>query len=652
MPENYAKAKDIMFQNAELVQRLWRGEKVAFAGPLGKDVEVQTLPRPVQPELPMWVTAAGNPETYQQAGRIGANVLTHLLGQSLEQLAPKIAAYRQARTEAGHDPDAGIVTLMLHTFVSDDDAAVRDIVREPLKAYLGTSLALLKQYAWAFPAFQKPKSGEASGSDDFANLSEEERDAILEFAYLRYYETSGLFGTPATAMAMVDATKEIGVDEIACLIDFGIDSETILANLPHLGTLRRLSQPPVPVNDNLQQVATPAAQLDQSVAAQLRRHRVTHLQCTPSMAQLFTLQEDTRAALAGVPNLFIGGEAFPVSLANELTALSAGCRVRNMYGPTETTVWSTTWPLPGVSEAVPIGKPIANTSVYILDAAGQPLPPGVPGELWIGGQGVVRGYHDRPELTDERFVPDPFRGGEARMYRTGDLARWREPGDGTGILEFLGRVDHQVKIRGYRIELGEIEACMGDHPAVRECVVVVRTAPAGDPQLVAFVSARPGQEIDPAAIKDHLRARLPEPMVPSHVVAQQSLPRTPNGKIDRNALPSHLDVQARRPAAAAPAAAEGELEQIVLTAWHKALGNEAIGVTDNFFDVGGHSLLVVRLHRALRDQLKQQIALTDLYRFPTVRSFVESLQSDSASAGAQRGADRAARRLQRRRSHA
>lgn len=644
MPENYAGAKDIMFRNTEIVQRLWRGETVAFPGPLGKDVEVRTLPRPVQRELPIWVTTAGNPETFEQAGRIGANVLTHLLGQTVEQLEPKLAAYRRARAEAGFDPESGIVSLMLHTFVSNDEEFVRETVREPLKAYLGTSMSLLRQYAWAFPAFKRPNSGDAATGDELANIADEDRDAILEFAFLRYYETSGLFGTPASAAKTVESLKKIGVNEVACLIDFGIETDVVLANLPYLGELHRQSQPSQTGKAITESMV--ASELDQSLPAQLTRHEVTHLQCTPSMARLLMIQDNARDALANVRNIFIGGEAFPVGLAKELAALTKSGRVTNMYGPTETTIWSTTWTLHGDLETVPIGTPIANTSIYILDAQQQPLPPGVPGELWIGGEGVARGYHQRPELTAERFVPDPFRGGTARMYRTGDLAKWKQFDDGHGIIEFLGRIDHQVKIRGHRIELGEIEACLAQHPSVRECVVVARQGPAGDQQLAAFLSLRPGYPVEAAGMRDYLRDRLPEAMVPSHIVVLPNLPHTLNGKIDRKALPALTQIQVRSEDAQQPAADESDLEKTVLAAWHSTLGDSSIRVNDNFFDVGGHSLLVVRLHRLLRDTLQQPIALTDLYRFPTVRSFVASLGVDASMTGAQRGAGRAARRLE------
>lgn len=664
MPENFGNAKQAMFDGIDVVKRLWRGERVAFDGATGSPVEITTLPRPVQPELPVWITTAGNPETYAQAGRIGANVLTHLLGQSVEQLAPKIALYRKARADAGFDPDAGIVSLMLHTFAGDDEDAVREMVRGPLKQYLGTSFSLLKEYAWAFPAFQRPtdvNDGGGLADEDFKQLSAEDLDAVLEFAFLRYYETSGLFGTVERCQGMVHRLTAIGVNEIACLIDFGVDTDTVLASLPHLDELRRHSDqrpstpgtattvdgPQVDVGADSRRAADERSPNDQSVAAQLSRHGVTHLQCTPSMARMLSMQDESRAALAAVEHLFIGGEAFPVALAKDLQALSGSGRITNMYGPTETTIWSTTWPLAGEQDTIPIGAPIANTQVYILDKHRQPLPPGVAGELWIGGRGVVRGYHDRSELTAERFVPDPFRGNGQRMYATGDLARWREHTDGSAIVEFLGRSDHQVKIRGYRIELGEIEAQLGTYPGVVECVVAVREDAPGDQQLVAYVSASGDAIVDPTTLKARLRQHLPEVMVPAHVAVLAELPHTPNGKIDRNGLPSLAEVLGSRGRRAEPVAAANELERRVLIVWEETLGTTGVSVDDNFFDVGGHSLLVVRMHRRLKDEFDSPIPLTDLYRFPTVRGFAAALASDGGAAVVQGGLDRAARRRDR-----
>lgn len=695
-PESYADAKQVMFDQLETVRSLWRGDRVTFPGTTGAPVEIGTLPRPVQAELPVWITTAGNPDTYVQAGRIGANVLTHLLGQSVEQLAPKIAAYRAARAEAGFDPATGVVSLMLHTYVGDDDAVVRDAVREPLKQYLATSASLVKEYVWSFPAFARPGGEDAPGShgvdsladDDFASLSDDELDTVLEFAFQRYYETSGLFGTPDMCLSMIDRLVEVGVDEVACLVDFGIATDDVLAALPHLDEVRRRANETAADGDaeparNATSRLTVETPEEHGIAALVARHGVTHLQCTPSMARMLTVHDEARAALAHLRHLYIGGEAFPPALADDLRRLAPQCRITNMYGPTETTIWSTTWPLADGAHHVPIGSPIANTTIYVLDDRRRPVPPGVPGHLWIGGLGVVRGYHERPELTAERFVVDPFAtepdpdGNPRRMYDTGDLALWRRDESGGALLEYLGRGDQQVKLRGHRIELGEIEAHLGKLAGVLECAVVVRDDHHGEQQLVAFVAASDGADVAAVSVRERLRRHLPEFMLPTHVVRLDVLPHTPNGKVDRNALPASVrDAGPRRgvgptAGAAATAGAAGratgtatltsELERDVLAIWEDVLGADGIGPDDNFFDIGGHSLLVVRLHRRLREAVDPTVALTDLYRYPTVRAFVASRRpaGDGADATAgsgpsalQASVDRGARRraaMQRRR---
>ncbi|MFN0242929.1 MAG: MupA/Atu3671 family FMN-dependent luciferase-like monooxygenase [Planctomycetota bacterium] len=627
MPQNYAEAKRVMFESTETVQKLWRGDTVEFPGATGTTVAVRTLPRPVQKELPIWVTTAGNPETYEQAGRIGANVLTHLLGQSIEQLAPKIALYRKARAEAGFDPDAGVVSLMLHTYVGDSDEQVRDIVRQPLKNYLGTSLSLLKQYAWAFPAFQKPKNVAADAAgDEFSQLTPEEHDALLEHAFERYYETSGLFGTQETCIAMVDSLSAIGVDEIACLIDFGVPTDLVLPMLNDLDRVRAEASIPAA-----------GASGDYSVRAQIARHRVTHLQCTPSMMRMLLTDEQNHASLRTLKHVMIGGEAFPIALAQEMGRVLTSATVTNMYGPTETTIWSSTHPVDRSPTSIPIGTPIANTQFYVLDKELRPVPIGVPGELYIGGDGVVRGYFNRAELTAERFVADPFRAGahagNARMYKTGDLVRWRR--DGT--VEFLGRTDFQVKIRGYRIELGEIEAQLSLARNVREAIVLAREDTPGDARLVAYVVADT-QRPEIADLREQLRAKLPEYMVPAHFAFLDRMPLTPNGKVDRKALPPPEALEENR--AASYVAPENGLETLLLELWQETLGQSKIGVEDNFFDIGGHSLLVVRLHRKLAKMVQQAVSLTDLYRFPTIRSLTDHLSSDGSSEELQKSADR------------
>ncbi|HEX9295217.1 MAG TPA: MupA/Atu3671 family FMN-dependent luciferase-like monooxygenase [Polyangiaceae bacterium] len=623
-PEAFKDAKAIMFRDVEVVKSLWRGEAVPFPGPSGAPVPVRTLPRPLQRELPTWITTAGNVETYKKAGEIGANVLTHLLGQTTAELAPKIEAYRAARREHGHDPDAGVVSLMLHAFVGDDDAAVRAAVREPLKRYLGSSLELLKHYAWAFPAFSRPKDSAADAGDDLAHLSDDERDALLEHAFTRYYETSGLFGRPEGCLRLLDELAQMGVDEIACLIDFGVPTALVLEHLRHLERLRKSAL----------RRYTDAGDADDSIAAAIRRHQVTHFQCTPSMARMLLDDPDAREALGELRFLLVGGEAMPIELARTLRS-ATGARILNMYGPTETTVWSTVHELNGDEHPVPIGRPIANTRVYVLDAQGEPVPEGAPGELFIGGEGVARGYLGRDELTRQRFLADPF-ARVGRMYRTGDVARFREG----GVLEFLGRRDHQIKIRGHRVELGEIEAAVDREPGVRECAVVLREDVPGDQRLVAYVAAR--QPLDEGALRSSLRARLPEFMVPSHIVTLAELPRTPNRKIDRKALPAPDLAEAS--AAREFVAPKSDMETTIAQLWQEVLGRDGIDIDDNFFDVGGHSLLIVRMHQRLRELVSQPVTLTDLYRFPTIRLLADFLTAEGSSSAAQEGTERAEKR--------
>ncbi len=488
-PQNFADRKEIMLRGIETVLKLWRGEAVPAQSGNGSEVMVRILPPPVQAAPPIWVTAAGNPETFRMAGQLGANCLTNMLGQKLEDIAKKIAIYRAARREHGH-PGEGCVSLMLHAFVGPDLDAVREKVRQPFTNYLKTSTDLIKQARWEFPAFAQPgKSHEgASAPTQQDDLTPEETDALMAHAFERYFQTSGLFGTPEVCLSMVEKLKAIGVDEIACLVDFGVDSESVLQSLVYLNEVRERSNPAAAVSTD-----------DYSIPAQIKRHGVTHLQGTPSMVRMLASEADGALALRSLKKLMLGGEALPPALVAGLAPLVEG-DILNMYGPTETTVWSTTAPVGKRGEPLTIGRPIANTEIYILDRHLQLTPIGVPGELFIGGAGVVRGYLDRPELTAEKFVQSPFDPErQARLYRTGDLARYRTDGN----IEFLGRIDHQVKLRGYRIELGEIEAVLGKHPGVRESVTVAREDVPGDQRLVAYVVANDADRGNDEATADN-----------------------------------------------------------------------------------------------------------------------------------------------------
>jgi natural product biosynthesis luciferase-like monooxygenase protein len=610
-PENFQDAKGVMLREIETVRKLWRGETVTFADPHGKPTPVRILPRPIQPELPFWLTAAGNPQTFAAAGTAGAGLLTHLLGQGMEDLADKLRIYREAWKRAGH-PGEGHVTLMLHTFVGTEPAAVRELVRGPMTEYLRTSVSLLKGYASSWPLF---KAQRVNGHEiDLNALPKQEMDALLEHSFERYYESSGLFGTPRSCLAMVEKASGIGVDELACLIDFGVDSGVVLDNLVHLNELRQSSEPA--------RAEAPVAVVDYSIPALMRRHGVTHFQCTPSMAILLTQSQESRTALSGLRKFLVGGEALPVRLAAELQALVAGGEVINMYGPTETTIWSTTHRVEQVDGAVAIGRPIANTQVYILDKGMQPVPVGVAGELCIGGDGVVRGYHNRAELTDERFVANPFVSiGGARMYRTGDVARYRPD----GVVEFLGRADFQVKIRGHRIELGEIETVLGENTAVREAVVTAADDPAGHARLVAYVRFKDGQSAAVSELRQAMASKLPEYMVPSAFVVLDEFPLTPNAKVDRKRLPSP---EAERPELEQQyVAPRNRIERALAVIWQEALGVERVGIHDSFFELGGHSLSTVQITFRIRREFNVEFPLQTLLRVPTIAGLAKELEA-------------------------
>ncbi len=473
MPGNFEARRRLMGEGIETVRALWRGEEVPATSGDGKPIRVGIYPKPVQKELPIWITASGTPETFAMAGKMGANVLTNLLVMKPEELAKNVAVYRQAYRAAKH-PGDGHVTLMLHAFVGPDERAIRETVRGPFLEYLRTSTDLVNKARWEMTAFAKPSAQlTADGAKDLDDLAPEEMQAILDHAFERYFSTAGLFGTTQSCLPRVRALQAAGVDEIACLVDFGIPADVVLEHLHHLDALRALA------NDG-------AGHEDYGIPAQVRRHGVTHMQCTPTLASLVTSEPEGLEAVASLDVLLLGGEALPASLVARLRPAMRG-RLFNMYGPTETTIWSTCAEVRHDGAPITIGKPIVNTRVYVVDRSLRVTPIGVPGELLIGGDGVTRGYLDRPELTRERFVPDPFSAAPgATLYRTGDLARWRD--DGT--IEFLGRLDQQVKIRGFRIEPGEIESALGRHPAVRGAVVVPRTDGGPDPRLVAYVVLR------------------------------------------------------------------------------------------------------------------------------------------------------------------
>jgi amino acid adenylation domain-containing protein len=357
------------------------------------------------------------------------------------------------------------------------------------------------------------------------------------------------------------------------------------------------------------------------LAEALRRERVTAMFLTSALfTQTVAAAPD---AFATVEHLLVGGDAVDPGAARRALAAGAPGRLVNGYGPTENTVFSTWHPIAEVPEdawTVPIGRPIAGSTAYVLDRGGEPVPEGWPGELCVGGWGVARGYLARPGLTAERFVPDAFGAAPgARLYRTGDRVRWNARGE----IEFLGRVDFQVKVRGFRVEPGEVEAVLAAHPAVREAVVVVRPDAGGDRRLVGYVAAD-AEAVSGAGLRAYLRERMPEYMVPSAVVVLEALPLTPNGKVDRRALP---DPEAGAGAEGGDVAPRTATEAALARVFAEVLGVERVGVHAGFFDLGGHSLLATRAVSRIREATGADVPLRALFEAPTVAALAERVDA-------------------------
>jgi thioesterase domain-containing protein/acyl carrier protein len=344
--------------------------------------------------------------------------------------------------------------------------------------------------------------------------------------------------------------------------------------------------------------------------------QVTLINTVPSaMAELVR----AGAVPASVLTVNLAGEPLPRSLASGLYEHTHVRNVYNLYGPTEAATYATFAPINRYAD-VTIGGPIANTQAYILDSYRKLVPRGVAGELYLGGDGLARGYLGRPDLTAERFVSNPFsKEAGARLYRTGDLCRHRED----GRIEYLGRLDHQVKLRGFRIELGEIEAVLEQHDMVRQAIATVRES-AEEKRLVSYVEAKPGRPLTLPELRRHAEQSLPLYMVPDTFVVLNEFPRTANGKVDRSALPAPDD-----PSRAAAVAPRTELEATLKHIWETVLGVRPIGLEDNFFDLGGHSLLAARLMAEVQDTVGKKIPLSAIFRAPTIEGFARLLADES-----------------------
>ncbi|HEY4596324.1 MAG TPA: amino acid adenylation domain-containing protein, partial [Thermoanaerobaculia bacterium] len=346
---------------------------------------------------------------------------------------------------------------------------------------------------------------------------------------------------------------------------------------------------------------------------------ITTLHFVPSLLRVFLEAPEAAACAATLKRVVCSGEALPAELVRRFFEILPGVELHNLYGPTEAAVDVTFWACDPEDRRglVPIGRPVANTEIHILDRELRPLPVGVPGELLIGGVQVGRGYLARPDLTAERFVPDPVSGeAGARLYRTGDLAR-RLP---DGAVDFLGRLDHQVKLRGLRIELGEIEAALSRHPAVAQAVVMMREDTPGNPLLAAYYVPA-GEPADADALRAALRKELPEHMVPSWLLSLDALPLTASGKVDRKALPAP-DAERSGREFVAP---EGEVQERLAAIWAEILRVERVGARDSFFELGGHSLIATQVLSRVREAFGVELPLRALFETPTVAGLAEAV---------------------------
>jgi amino acid adenylation domain-containing protein len=359
----------------------------------------------------------------------------------------------------------------------------------------------------------------------------------------------------------------------------------------------------------------------------LKKHQVTTLWLTAALFNSVINEEPQ--ALSDVKQLLIGGEALSVPHVKKGIALLPNGEIINGYGPTESTTFTCCYPIPRQLNdnlsSIPIGKPIGNTQVYILDSHLNPVPIGVPGELHIGGDGLARGYLNRPELTEEKFIPNPFSDEPGtRLYRTGDVARYLPDGN----IEFLGRIDNQVKIRGYRIELGEIESILSQHPFVREVVVLAPEDSPGVKQLVAYIVFNRGQVCTASEVRSFLRGKLPDYMVPSAFMFLESLPLTPSGKVDRKALPT--PDQSRPELEETYTAPHSPTEEILVKIWAEVLKIEKVGIHDNFFDLGGHSLLATQVIARIREALQAELPLRVLFESPTIAALALRIEQSGS----------------------
>lgn len=586
-PENYKNRKEILFSGIETIKKLWAGEEIEVTGVQARKSSVAIYPRPIQKALPLWITTGGNPESFRQAGLQGAKVLTHLLGQTIDELAEKIKIYYEAYNSAGHAKEQAGVTLMIHTFLSHDEEFALQQIKKPFKKYLKGALDLLAKQM---------------GQEDIHELTNEEREALLEQGFLKYYKENGLFGTPQSCLSLIKKLQAIGISELACLIDFGVDEKIVLESLPYLNELRKLS-------------STSVNEKSLSEAELIKKYQVTHLQCTPSFAQVFF--EENENNFSSLKNILLGGEALPKDLVDKIKKISKA-QIYNMYGPTEATIWATSDLVE--ENKITIGYALANVKTYILNSSLSPCGVGMVGELYLGGEGIARGYLNQNQLTDEKFIYKNFtpEGRKERLYKTGDSCRYLE----NRKIEFIGRIDNQIKLRGHRIELEEITKQVLQFNGINQAITLTREQNSIQILVTYYVAAK---QLDEAELISFLKKSLPEYMLPNVFIPLEYFPLTANGKLDIQALPIKQFSEVNK-----YIAPRNDLEKQLVEVYAELLmiPAEKIGVTDNFFHLGGNSLSVIRLVRKLNNLLGVDLPIAAVFENLTISDLAQGLQKN------------------------